>query len=182
MRGMKIMAIMGLAVALLGYIALAADKKVVEVTNNTGVAVQTLIITFTGTGGDLKITNVRVNPLNPPECPGGVPLVNVQANTATIRWTGTDPKATFNCVANGAVVSFVAETRNGPLGFEGGEWQQSARTPDGPKSFKLDPTSVTFRSTPTLTEWGLIALGLLLAGSLAWMIRRRVIARPAGAA
>lgn len=35
--------------------------------------------------------------------------------------------------------------------------------------------------TPTLTEWGLIALAVLLAGSLAWMIRRRVIARPAGA-
>ncbi len=34
---------------------------------------------------------------------------------------------------------------------------------------------------PTLTEWGLIALGLLLAGSLAFMIRRRVAARPAGA-
>jgi len=34
---------------------------------------------------------------------------------------------------------------------------------------------------PTLTEWGLIALGLLLAGSLAVMIRRR-FARPAAAA
>lgn len=34
---------------------------------------------------------------------------------------------------------------------------------------------------PTLTEWGLIALGILLAGSLAWMIRRRVITRPTGA-
>ncbi len=34
---------------------------------------------------------------------------------------------------------------------------------------------------PTLTEWGLIALGLLLAGSLAFMIRRRVATRPAGA-
>ncbi len=36
-------------------------------------------------------------------------------------------------------------------------------------------------SIPTLTEWGLIVLGLLLAGSLAFMIRRRFIARPAGA-
>ena len=34
---------------------------------------------------------------------------------------------------------------------------------------------------PTLTEWGLIALAVLLAGSLAWMIRRRVAIRPAGA-
>ena len=34
---------------------------------------------------------------------------------------------------------------------------------------------------PSLTEWGLIALGLLLAGSLAFMIRRRLAPRPAGA-
>lgn len=36
-------------------------------------------------------------------------------------------------------------------------------------------------SVPTVTEWGLIALAVLLAGSLAWMIRRRVTVRPAGA-
>jgi hypothetical protein len=35
--------------------------------------------------------------------------------------------------------------------------------------------------TPTLTEWGLIALAVLLAGSLAFMIRRRLAPRPAGA-
>jgi hypothetical protein len=34
---------------------------------------------------------------------------------------------------------------------------------------------------PTLTEWGLIALAVLLAGSLAFMIRRRLAPRPAGA-
>jgi hypothetical protein len=34
---------------------------------------------------------------------------------------------------------------------------------------------------PTLTEWGLIALAVLLAGSLAFMIRRRFAPRPAGA-
>jgi Mg-chelatase subunit ChlD len=37
------------------------------------------------------------------------------------------------------------------------------------------------KSVPTLTEWGLIVLGLLLASSLAWMIRRRFAPRPAGA-
>ncbi len=42
----------------------------------------------------------------------------------------------------------------------------------------FEPRSV---SVPTLTEWGLLALGVLLAGSLAWMIRRRVAAGPAGA-
>jgi hypothetical protein len=34
---------------------------------------------------------------------------------------------------------------------------------------------------PSLTEWGLIALAVLLAGSLAFMIRRRLAPRPAGA-
>jgi hypothetical protein len=34
---------------------------------------------------------------------------------------------------------------------------------------------------PTLTEWGLIALAVLLAGSLAFMIRRRLAPRPAEA-
>jgi len=37
------------------------------------------------------------------------------------------------------------------------------------------------KSVPTLTEWGLIALAVLLAGSLAFMIRRRLAPRPAGA-
>lgn len=37
------------------------------------------------------------------------------------------------------------------------------------------------KAAPTLTEWGLIVLGMLLAGSLAWMIRRRVITRPSTA-
>jgi hypothetical protein len=35
--------------------------------------------------------------------------------------------------------------------------------------------------TPTATQWGLIALAALLAGSLAFMIRRRLAPRPAGA-
>lgn len=42
-------------------------------------------------------------------------------------------------------------------------------------------TSSSSSSVPTLTQWGLFALGLLLAGSLAFMIRRRFTVRPAGA-
>jgi hypothetical protein len=38
-----------------------------------------------------------------------------------------------------------------------------------------------YNVVPTLTEWGLIAFGVLLAGSIAFMIRRRFTARPAGA-
>jgi len=36
-------------------------------------------------------------------------------------------------------------------------------------------------SLPTLTQWGLLMLAVLLAGSLAFMIRRRLAPRPAGA-
>jgi hypothetical protein len=50
------------------------------------------------------------------------------------------------------------------------------------KDAKGDPIQgATIVVTPTLTEWGLIVLGLLLAGSLAFMIRRRLAPRPAGA-
>ncbi len=34
---------------------------------------------------------------------------------------------------------------------------------------------------PAITQWGLVAIGALLAGSLAWMIRRRSTTKPAGA-
>ena len=40
---------------------------------------------------------------------------------------------------------------------------------------------VRVERAPTLTPWGLIGLGVFLAGSLAWMIRRRVITRPSRA-
>ena len=51
--------------------------------------------------------------------------------------------------------------------------------PKGPQPLAIGPKGII--GAPTLTEWGLIALGVLLAGSLAWMIRRKVITRPTGA-
>jgi|FaiFalDrversion2_1042247.scaffolds.fasta_scaffold22228_1 hypothetical protein len=44
-----------------------------------------------------------------------------------------------------------------------------------------DENGKVIAGVPTLTEWGLIALAVLLAGSLAFMIRRRLAPRPAGA-
>jgi hypothetical protein len=80
--------------------AFAADKKVVEVVNRTGQAVSTLTITFTGTGGNLTVTDVKA-----PTCPAQpAPAVNIQGgNTAVIQWS-------TNCVQNNATVSFIAET------------------------------------------------------------------------
>jgi hypothetical protein len=43
------------------------------------------------------------------------------------------------------------------------------------------PLAALLPPVPSATEWGLIVLGLLLAGSLAFMIRRRLAPRPAGA-
>jgi hypothetical protein len=52
----------------------------------------------------------------------------------------------------------------------------------GGYTFDTDPVAiVAIRGLPALAQWGLIALGLLLAGSLAFMIRRRFAPRPAGA-
>jgi hypothetical protein len=50
------------------------------------------------------------------------------------------------------------------------------RSDDPPK-----PLAALLPPVPSATEWGLIVLGLLLAGSLAFMIRRRFTPRPAGA-
>jgi hypothetical protein len=41
--------------------------------------------------------------------------------------------------------------------------------------------AITSKSVPSTTQWGLLALSLLLAGSLAFMIRRRFSLRPARA-
>jgi hypothetical protein len=43
------------------------------------------------------------------------------------------------------------------------------------------PLAALLPPVPSATEWGLIVLGFLLAGSLAFMIRRRLAPRPAGA-
>jgi hypothetical protein len=52
------------------------------------------------------------------------------------------------------------------------------RLPCSPEEAEIE---ITVGPVPTLTEWGLIALAVLLAGSLAFMIRRRLAPRPAGA-
>ncbi len=45
---------------------------------------------------------------------------------------------------------------------------------------KKDGTTLVIGVTPTLTEWGLIALGVLLAGGMGYMLyRRRLALRPA---
>lgn len=48
-------------------------------------------------------------------------------------------------------------------------------------SFNPTISEVSSSAVPSTTQWGLIALGLLLAGSLAFMIQRRIRMRPAGA-
>lgn len=48
-------------------------------------------------------------------------------------------------------------------------------------SFNPTISEVSSSAVSSTTQWGLIALGLLLAGSLVWMIRRRFTTRPAGA-
>jgi hypothetical protein len=173
MRSLKVLAVVGLAVALVGLLitpAFAQARKVVEVVNSTRQAVSTLTITFTGTGvSDFKVTDVKATTCSAQPAP----TVNIQVLTVIIQWPN-------NCVEPNATVSFIVSywTTAGPLGFGGGNWQT---TPPGPQPLPVQASDVTIRSVPTLTEWGLIVLAVLLASSLAWMIRRRFAPRPAGA-
>jgi hypothetical protein len=81
------------------------------------------------------------------------------------------------------------ETKTFALVAKGGRELQGSRVAfkiqafaDGVFADETDPLETTIEAgVPSLTQWGLLALAVLLAGSLAFMIRRRLAPRPAGA-
>lgn len=108
-----------LALSLLVLSASAADRVVVCVQNNTGVAASDLHVTFTGTGGNIYVDPFSVVAIG---CP--TPLVTSNGaitNTADIDWG-------VACVAPGSTVMFIASTVNGPLGVASGTWTAGGAT------------------------------------------------------
>jgi hypothetical protein len=91
---------------------LAADARVVSVTNNTGAAASDLHVSFSGTGGDIAVTPGSV--LAPAACPS--PALGIGApNEVVINWGVV-------CVPAGSSATFQVQTPNGPLSFLSGFW------------------------------------------------------------
>jgi hypothetical protein len=173
-RTIKLFAVIGLAVALVAVPALAADTKTYVVTNNTNrdqagpLTASDLHITFQGTGGHVVVQGIN----SPQGCP--TPRIKdsnnppgTSTNTIEIDWGQP-------CVKPGDKVEVTVQTNQGPLAPAGGQWTG----PGGPRPLVIDRDIQP--KLPTLTEWGLIALAVLLAGGMGYMIyRRRPALRPA---
>ena len=167
MRTIKLFAVIGLAVALVAVPALAASVTVkISATQNRQSGVLAIQV------DSANAVCVPVSDETPSQIAtkmaqalgGGSRAsgdqITIQANS-TIQ-IGTSPSAQ-PCTLRDPKTLFDAKT---------------TRVGD-----KVTILGLTFEvvSLPTLTEWGLIALAVLLAGSLAFMIRRRLAPRPAGA-
>ncbi len=106
--------ILALATLLVPSLATAADAVLVKVTNTTGTTARDLHVTFTGTGGNIKVDPASVFA---PGCP--VPAVPsnppVVTSTAVLDWG-------VLCVPPGGSVEFVATTTAGPLAVSSAVW------------------------------------------------------------
>jgi len=120
-------------------------------------------------------------------------------------WNNTNQEVVLQQISGGGVIiHFIVSLNTSPIP-PGGQSHDTFSTPKDESVFRVkllvggklleklvpvgqtvDPDGVQVRiqsaiKAPALSEWSLIALGTLLAGSLAWMIRRKVNIRPNGA-
>ncbi|MCL6641717.1 MAG: IPTL-CTERM sorting domain-containing protein [Candidatus Bipolaricaulota bacterium] len=169
MRGIKVLAIMGLAVALGAVLVLAqATRYLLQITNPGPSPAQMLTITLRATDPKFQVITASVI-AQPQTCPE--PQVNIEGKAIVhIRWSRLCVGARAEGTVRVQVMTSFPATHD-ILAVWTGEKD----------SWRGEVTILEFSSVPTLTEWGLIVLGLLLAGSLAFMIRRRLAPRPAGA-
>jgi hypothetical protein len=165
MRSLKLFAVIGLAVALIGVWAAQAQCPAActsRITLNVQTPPQaTLSVKFTFNNNAWLLTPLAQ-----------LPYKNIIGD-------GTLTPCLFN--ENNPVTNAVFQVEFGSnaraLNFQGATFFNGPRCTGNP----VGGGTVTPYATPTLTEWGLIALAVLLAGSLAFMIRRRLAPRPAGA-
>jgi hypothetical protein len=144
-------------VALLATPASAQDKKNYRITNNSGAAAKDLHVTFGGTGG-----NLNVSMLAPPfSCED--PTISVTGgDTANMVWLS-------ECFRNKDVCILRAQTTAGPLSVVSGEWTYAAGAP-----IALNVGTDVFETeVPTVGQWGLIILTLLLLTAATLIFARR---------
>ena len=178
MRTIKLFAVIGLAVALMGALvvpALAEDKTVTVTCQNNQIdrvdpekvevrlgdtlrwVLRTAGCPSGLAGGKIKISFADKSPFDVRDIEqtvgqAGQPLPDKPVETAK--------KEIKNIGQFAYTVSFLAA--------------------DGREIAKKDGRALVVVATPTLTEWGLIALAVLLAGGMGYMIyRRRPALRPA---
>jgi hypothetical protein len=129
-----------------------------------------------GTVNTVEIDFPRPGPGAKPGANGSPFDPQQKAQTFTFRYPGSGPTPapTVLNVPEGKYPYSIVLRNNvtGPVCFN---------DEDGNRVCAIDPALIVGGPVPTLTEWGLIALAVLLAGSLAFMIRRRLAPRPAGA-
>ena len=167
MRSLKVLAVVGLAVALVAVPALAeATRYLLHITNPGPSPAQKLTITLLATDPTFQVIAAAVI-AQPEGCPTA--QVNIEGKAKVhIIWNNL-------CVKAGDAVRVQVTTSFPATHGISAVWtgQQD--------SWKGQVAILSQETVPTLTEWGLIVLGLLLAGSLAFMIRRRLAPKPAGA-
>jgi len=200
MRGMKmkvLVAVGAVVVLAMGMTAPALAQVRVQATINCPKDVSYILLTFALEDNNSNLWGVV-------DSPQGV-FVNctgVQgANPLDVRKTGTaaNPQRvdkfgiSYYCApglypnTRADAVRLMAAAGGKPNGEAGslatvpGKIKLPCPHPQVPQGAAPAEIVIEVGAVPTLTEWGLIALAVLLAGSLAFMIRRRLAPRPAGA-
>jgi hypothetical protein len=169
MRGIKVLVVVGVAVALVAAPALAARVTIeISGTAQSGdlfIQIDTrtpVKVTLTAGQAIEAVRNAIVSALNNQK-PGTAEAISTSQSQLLINADrmiriGEAPDKLMPLIEISPVEALIVQIQARGLTFK-----------------------VVHVDVPTLTEWGLIALAVLLAGSLAFMIRRRLAPRPAGA-
>ena len=205
MRTIKLFAVIGLAVALVGMLISVQAQQ--QKSNLAGVSAQSIDVVFRG-DPVLKLDTARYIPAPLPQ--NAIDLLicfTAPAKLDKVNWTDKDgnkiPQPLPEVPFRGANVKCLDVdfkiAADGTIGVSA-DGQRVRLTPPAAAydiefefaaKFTIDDIRwtdkdgkdigpATLKAVPTLTEWGLIALAVLLAGGMGYMIyRRRPALRPA---
>ena len=206
MRTIKLFAVIGLAVALVGmFISVQAQQK----SNLAGISAQSIDVTFRG-DPVLKLDTARYVP--DPLPPNAIDLLicfTESVELKDVKWTDQNgnkiPQPLPTGISTGLKVKCLDVDfkigSDGTITVKHDAQRDRARLTPPPNAYDIEfefaakftiediqwtdqnhqPIGpARLKPVPTLTEWGLIALAVLLAGGMGYMIyRRRPALRPA---